>query len=419
MGKWKIYTPEGVQDYLFEDCFQKRNIEDNVRQLFRRWGFMEIETPTIEFFDTFTSGEEFLPQEKMFKFFDKQGRILVLRPDLTVPVARVVATRHKEMSLPVKYFYIGNCFRYNDAGGGKQSEFTQAGVEIIGATNIEAEAEVIATAIYASKACGLTNFQIDLGQVEFFKGIVEEAGLSDEEAEELRILIDKKDYLGVENLIKAHGVEGNLKKLILELPGLFGSKEILSKAENLTTNARSLNAIRYLRRVLEILEDYECSEYVSVDLGMVQSINYYTGLIFKGFTHSIGFPYLSGGRYDNLVSNFGRDCAAIGFSIGINMVLSALQRQKVEAVQQTVDTLIYCEENARSLGFKLCMEFRRNSLNVEMDILQKGMENAIAYSKAKNIGGIIRVFSDGNLEVHDLVNDTVINTNMKELTKEM
>lgn len=419
MSQWKIYTPDGVQDFLFKDCFQKKNIEEKVRKLFRSWGYMEIETPTIEFYDTFSSNNKLIPQEEMFKFYDQQGRILVLRPDLTIPVARVAATHDKDNTLPMKYFYVGNCYKYREMGGGRQKEYTQAGVELLGDSSVEADAEVIATAIYAAKAAGIEEFQIDIGQVEFFKGLIEEAGLDESEAENLRSSIDKKDYLGVEEIVKAQGVKSELKNLILELPGLFGSSEVLEKAERVALNERSQNAIKYLRELLGILEEYGLSQYVSIDLGMVQSLSYYTGIIFRGVTYDIGFPFISGGRYDKLVEKYGRSCPATGFSIGINLVLAALQRQKVELSEPKVDTLVFCENGARELGFKLSNVLRDMDVVVQLDFSNKSIEAAKDFAKAKGIGGVIRLFTDGKIEVYEIESGKVTNTTIEELAGDL
>ena len=167
LSKWKIYTPDGVQDILVDDCYQKRELEQKLRNLFRSCGFNEIEPPSIEFYDVFDSESSGIMQENMFKFFDQQGRILVLRPDITVPVARITATKYKDAVYPLRFSYIGNVYRYNDYGGGKQNEFTQAGVEILGVNTPESDAEVISIAVQALKTSGLESFQIDIGQVDF------------------------------------------------------------------------------------------------------------------------------------------------------------------------------------------------------------------------------------------------------------
>jgi len=417
LAKWKIYTPEGVQDILFEECFLKRNLEAKIRDLFRISGYYEVETPTFEFYDTFSADVDLTPQETMFKFFDQQGRILVLRPDATIPVARVVATKCRDMKYPLRISYIENTFRYNELGGGKQKEFTQAGAEILGVNTPEADAEVIATAINCVKACGIENFQIDIGQVEFFKGLMEETGLSEQHVEQMRVLIDRKDFLGIEELVKRYNIPEGLKELILELPRLFGSVDVIERVEKVTMNSRSLSALANLRQVLEILEDYNFSKYVSVDLGMVQSLNYYTGVIFRGFTYGVGFPILSGGRYDNLVENFGKKCPATGFSLGINMIMTALERQKADVGKPGVESLICYRREGRKTAFKLCEELRRQGVAIEMDISGSSMEDVKSYAKSKGIGGILYVLDDDKIEIHNLKSGEVITTTVGELVR--
>jgi len=415
MGKWKIYTPEGVQDTLFEDCFIKRNIESSIRDIFRMQGYLEIETPTMEFYDVFSSESELTPQEMMFKFFDNKGRILVLRPDYTVPAARVMATKLKDMQLPIKLSYIGSIFRYNELGGGNQKEFTEAGVEIMGVSTPEADAEVIVTSINVLKAAGLENFQIDIGQVEFFKGIMEETGLSEQDIEQIRVLIDTKDFFGIEALVKSHKICEELKSLILSLPSLFGSKEVIEKVKKITTNKKSLKALDNLSQVLDILTDYGVGKYISVDLGMVQSLNYYTGVIFKGFTYGVGFPIVKGGRYDGLVEKFGKKCPATGFSVRINMLMTALERQKIIKGKVTIDTIICYSSSGRKTAFDLCNELREQGMKVEIDITNSTLENIKLYAKSKGIGGILNILDSDSIEVYNLETDGLEKTSISAL----
>jgi ATP phosphoribosyltransferase regulatory subunit len=417
LAEWKIYTPEGVQDILQNECFFKKNLEDRIRKVFRSSGYYEVETPIVEFYDVFSTEENIIPQETMFKFFDQQGRILVLRPDITIPIARVAATKLKDAAYPLRISYIGNAFKYNELGGGKQKEFTQAGVEIIGVNTPEADAGVIATAIDAVKATGLENFQIDIGQVEFFKGLMEETGLSAEETEKMRVLIDRKDFLGIEELVKEHNIRDDLKELILDLPKLFGSTDVIDRVEKYPINERSIKALNNLRSIINILDDYGLSKYVSVDLGMVQSLNYYSGTIFRGFTYGVGFPILSGGRYDRLVEKFGKSSPATGFSMGINMVMMALDRQKIEFEKPRVDTLVCCSEEGRKTAFRICETLRKQGLVVEMDINGGDFEAARNYAGLKGIGGILKVLDDENIEVHNLEKGEVSKVTISELLK--
>ena len=417
MPKWKIYTPDGVQDILYEECHLKRNLEQRFRSLFTSCGYNELETPTIEFYDVYASDQGAMPQENMFKFFDQQGRILVLRPDITVPVARITATKCKDAAYPLRFSYIGNVFRYNDYGGGKQNEFTQAGIEALGVSTPESDAEVISIAIKALKASGLESFQVDIGQVEFFNGIMEDTGLPDEEASKVRMLIDRKDYVGLEEFLKRRDISDDLKELICGLPGFFGSAEVLDRVEAFKMNKRSREALENIRQVLGILEDYGLGQYVSVDLGMLRGLEYDTGIIFRGFTYGVGFPVLTGGRYDRLVGEFGMNCPATGFSLGINLIMMALQRQKVEVDKPGTDSLVCYNEKGRKTAFELCDELRKQGLVVELDIAGSSREEALGYAAARNIGGVIRIVDEDTVVIHYMTSGETAEVKISDLLK--
>lgn len=417
MSKWKIYTADGVQDILYEDCYLKKSLEQKLRTLFTSCGFLELETPTIEFYDVFASDEGAMPQENMFKFFDQQGRILVLRPDITVPVARITATKYREAAYPLRFSYIGNVFRYDDYGGGKQNEFTQAGIEVLGVNTPESDAEVISVAIQALRASGLESFQVDIGQVEFFNGLMEETGLAEEDTSQVRMLIDRKDYVGLEEFLKRCDIREDLKKLIFDLPGLFGSVDVIDRVEALELNKRSRDALENVRQVLKILDDYSLGQYVSVDLGMLRGLAYDTGIIFRGFTYGVGFPILTGGRYDRLVGEFGGDCPATGFSLGVNLIMMALQRQKIATEKPGTDSFICYTGAGRKVAFELCSELRKQGLVVELDIANCTADEAIRHAAAKNIGGVISIVDEDTVEVHYIQSGEVARVKISELLK--
>lgn len=394
MKRWNIYTPEGVQDILFESCRQKRLLEDKIRKTFRLYGYREIETPTIEFYDVF-SENGLIKQESLYKFCDSKGRLLALRPDFTVPVARIAATKLKDEVFPIKCCYIGNTFSFDELGGGRQNEFTQAGCELLGINSPEADAEIIAMAIEALKATGIDEFQIDIGQVGFFKGLMEESGLDGNEIEEVREFIDQKNLVGVEQVMDRHKVKSELKKIILDLPRLFGSKDILQKINFGDIGKGAANALVNIKEVLEILEDRNLAGYVSIDLGMVQSMNYYTGIVFRGYTHGVGFPVLSGGRYDRLVTLFGRDLEATGFSLGVNMVLMALERQKKLIPEKQEGVLITYDDRARRLAGDYCRELIAQGIPAELDILKEGTGKSREYAVSKGFSRIVHINTDG------------------------
>lgn len=425
MARWNIYTPEGFRDVLFEECYAKRNIENKIRDIFRSRGFLEIETPALEFYDAFSPESGLIEQETMFKFFDGQGRILVMRPDATIPAARVAATKFTDKDMPLKISYICNTFRYNELGGGRLKEFTAAGVEIIGEGKPEADAEVIATAIKTIISVGIESFQIDLGQMQFFKGIMEDSGLSEQETEQIRALIDRKDFIGVEEIVRVKGLNENLRTLILGLSGFYGSIDVIEKLRALTSNRRALTALDNLERVYNILKDYGYEKYISMDLGMLQNPNFYTGIIFKGFTYDVGFPILRGGRYDGLVAKFGKELPATGFSMGINLLMSALERQNEELEKPRIDTVVGYEESGKNEGenkqdlrreaIAICEELRRQGLKAELDLICRGRAAIEEYAKNKGIDGYLYVKGEGLIEVCNITIGEVRELNRAEL----
>ena len=320
---WKLYIPEGSQDILSEQCFLKRKTENAVLDVFRHGGFEEIAPPTMEFFDSFSGQRDIIPEENMIKFVDEQGRIVVLRPDLTVPCARVAATKLKEQR-PLKLCYCQNVFRSKKDRHLDLKEITQAGCEIFGRGEAEADAETIATAIESLLKAGLRDFTVELGQVNYFKGLMNETELPFEEKDGLRHLIDKKDFLGLEQRAETLGIEGDLKKAITELPALYGKTDILDRIRGYRFGGKAMDAILNLSEVVEILKKGGYEKYLAIDLGMVSELSYYTGIIFQGFVPGFGTPILSGGRYDHLVEKFGHPTPATGFSLHINFLLETL-----------------------------------------------------------------------------------------------
>ena len=410
MGKWKLYTPDGTGDKLFGECYTKRRLEEMLRKQFAADGYLEIETPTIEFLDVFMNGRELISQEKMLKLFDRDGRILVLRPDATIPAARLAATKLKDDGFPRKLFYIGNIFRT-----GSEIEFTQAGVELLGSEAPEADAEVIAQAAEALKNAGLENFQIDIGQVGFFKGIMEETGLSEDEIEQIRTLIDAKDFVGIEVLVKSHEIDDYLKKLIFDMPRLFGPASILDGLDRSKLNKAALDAIDNLRNVIAILNEYGLEKYISVDLGIVQSLNYYTGTIFKGFTYGVGSPVLSGGRYDGLVERFGRKSPATGFSLSVNVLMAALEGQKIEMPGPEIDSLVAYTQSARASAIKVGRVLRKEGLVIDILPGPIDSDGACECADKRGIGGVVYLGEKNQIRIYDRKAGTVVETTTEKM----
>lgn len=396
---YKKHTVEGSQDFLFKECFIKKSIEEKLKTMYKLHGYFEIETPTMEFYDVFAEDRDIISTETMFKFYDQLGRILVLRPDMTVPIARVAATKLREENCPLRISYSGKMFRFREAGFGGQKELSQLGTELLGVLSPEADAEIISMAINSLLAAGFDNFQIDIGQVEFFKGLMENGEFTEGEIEAIRSLIDKKDMLGVEQILKKHEIGDDLKEIILNLPSFFGNIDIIEKIKAMKLNKNSFEAICYLEKVVNLIKDNGLERYITIDLGMVQKLNYYTGVIFKGFTYGVGFPILSGGRYDTLIGKFGNDCPAVGFSINIDMVMEALQRQSIELPEPKIDVLLGCKNEIRGKALILAKILREKGFIVETDILNSTYEDLKQSAESRKINTVIYVKDKDIVEV--------------------
>ena len=340
MKKRFVHTPEGVRDIYGPEYTKKLAIEALLHKKFRSYGYQDIQTPTFEFFDVFSKEIGTTPSKELYKFFDKEGNTLVLRPDFTPSIARCAAKYFMEETLPVRFCYSGNTFTNTSNLQGKLKEVTQMGVELIGDGSVEADAEAIALVVDSLLAAGLNDFQVSIGDVEFFRGLCREAGLNADTELALRDLISEKNYFGAEDLLIQEKVSENYRESLLKVTELFGNYEAIEEAKKLVSNPVSEEALNRLEKLYERLKAYQADKYITFDLGILSKYNYYTGVIFKAYTYGIGDVIVKGGRYDSLLEKFGKDSPAIGFVIVVDDVLEALSRQNIEVDVQTNDTLV-------------------------------------------------------------------------------
>ena len=329
MSRKLVHTPEGVRDIYGDEKERKTIVEGLLSEKIRGYGYRDIQTPTFEFFDVFSKEVGTTPSKELYKFFDKEGNTLVLRPDFTPSIARCAAKYFMDEDVPIRLWYQGNTFSNTSNLQGKLKESTQMGAELIGDPSVYADAEMIAMTIEALSHAGLSEFQISIGNLEFFKGICAQAGLDEDTELELREFISGKNYFGAEELLDSIHAPAQDKEALLKVSELFGSVDILQEAKKAVSNERSLAAIERLEHLYRVLTDYGVEKYVSFDLGMLSKYNYYTGIIFKGYTYGVGDAIVKGGRYDNLLAHFGKKAPAIGFVILVDDLLSAMNRQGV------------------------------------------------------------------------------------------
>lgn len=401
MKKKLLHTPEGVRDLYNKECASKISLQKSIHNVLSLYGYNDIQTPTFEFFDIFNEERGSIDSKDMYKFFDREGNTLVLRPDITPSIARCVAKYYNDTDLPIRLSYIGNTFINNSGLQGKLKEFTQIGAELINDGSVDGDAEVIAMVIDSLLESGLEEFQVELGQVEFFKGLAEEAGMDVETQEYLRELIERKNFFGVEGLLSTLNISEELKAVFLKLPELYGGVEIFEKAKKLTKNDRAIKAIERLETLYTIINEYDLSKYVSFDLGMLSHYKYYTGIILKAYTYGTGDAIVTGGRYDNLLRQFGKTAASVGFAINVDDLMIALNRQNIEIPVKYNNTMILYKASEREMAIKLAGHFRSTGINIEMvgKKENKELEDYVKFAKKNHVGGIFYIEDDQVINV--------------------
>lgn len=367
MKRQLLHTPEGVRDIYNDECEKKLILQDDLLKVQKQYGYHPIQTPTFEFFDTFGREIGTTPSKDLYKFFDREGNTLVLRPDITPSIARCAAMYFSEENMPIRLCYMGNTFLNNSSYQGRLKESTQLGAELLGDSTVDADAEIIAMVIDCLKKAGLKEFQLSVGHAEFFRGLTDAAGLNEEQEEELHDLISNKNYFGVTEFAETLNLNDNLKALFGMLGNLYtGADELQTAKKYAAAYPRILTAIERLEELHQVLKIYGIDKYVSVELGIVSNYQYYTGIIFAGYTFGSGEPIVKGGRYDELLTYFGKESASIGFAIVIDQLMAALSRQKIEIPVQYQNELIIYDAKMRSEAIKKAMELRADGGNVEL-----------------------------------------------------
>ena len=319
-----LHTPEGVRDIYGSEFVQKFELQQLLYRVLAGQGYQGIETPTFEFFDVFSREVGTVPSRELYKFFDKEGNTLALRPDMTPSIARAVS-KYFHDETPIRLCYMGNTFINYDKYQGRLKETTQLGAELMGEESVEADVELLSVLIEALKAAGLREFQVSVGQVEFFKALLKEAGIGSEAEESLRRLIADKNRFAAEELLADYELAGELREAFLEMTTLSGTTEVIEQARALTGNEEALRALARLEAIYEGLKEKGCEKYITFDLSMLSKYNYYTGIVFRAYSYGYGEPVAKGGRYDTLLSHFGRQLPAVGFAIVIDQLQRALR----------------------------------------------------------------------------------------------
>ena len=344
-----LHTPEGVRDSYGRENTAKQAALEEISKKIHLYGYKDIQPPSFEYFDVFSNEIGTTPSRELYKFFDKEGNTLVLRPDFTPSVARCAAKYFMEEKRPLRFCYQGNTFCNTSDLQGKLKETTQIGAELMNDGGIEADGEMIAMLIECLLSAGLTEFQISVGNVEYFKGICEYLDMEPALEAALRDEISQKNYFAAEDLLKSEGYTKAQRDLFLQIRDVMDTAEDLGKAAQTAPNERAFSAVKRLIDVWEVVDAYGLSRYVSFDLSLLSKYHYYTGIIFKGYTYGTGEPIASGGRYDQLLSYFGKKAPAIGLMISIDPLMEAMRRQHIQDVSEPeIRRIYYNKENYRS-----------------------------------------------------------------------
>lgn len=352
-----IHTPEGVRDTYGKELRCKNTVKGKLRDTLHLYGYRDIETPTFEFFDIYSNEVGTTPENEMYRFFDKEGNMLALRPDFTPSIARCAAKYFVDDSMPMRLCYEGNAFNNTSELQGKLKETTQMGAELIGDCSSESDGEIISLVIESLLNSGLKDLNVCMGDAGYFKGICDAAGLSEEITMEVRNLISMKDYFGAEEYLNNNNVDKKYVKAILDVTKITSIKD-LDKAEALVDNDRSLSAIKHLKAVYDVVCSYGLEKYVSVDLGMLSKFNYYTGMLFKAYTYGTGDAIVKGGRYDSLLGKFGKPSSAVGFVFLVDDIMTALNAGDLLPEIKVDETWIVYNEANKNAAISKAKELR-------------------------------------------------------------
>ena len=326
MNNRVLHTPEGMRDLYGEAKQRKRAMMRAMRDVFINYRYEEMETPSIEYFDVFGSDIGTTPSKELYKFFDRDGNTLVLRPDFTPSVARAVSMHCSDDAFPVRVSYEGSTFVNSAEYEGRLKEATQMGVELIGDGSPEADAEVLSLTCETLLAAGFTEFQISIGEVDFFKSLAERSALPETVVEEVRRMISMKNFYGVGEILKRENYAGDVAEALIKMPQLFGGAEVLEEAAAYAGSAREKQVLDRLHAMQENLQAKDLARFVAYDFGMLSKMNYYTGIIFAAYTYGTGEPVAKGGRYDELLGHFGAAHPAVGAGFYIDQLTAAHAR---------------------------------------------------------------------------------------------
>ena len=389
MRNYAKITPEGTRDYLFEEVYAREAIKRKLSRVFELAGYAPVSTPHMEFNELFRRQTADWLAEGHYHATDSRGRLLVLRPDSTLPIARIAATRLQHAALPLRLYYHQSAFRRSRFYAGHSDEIMQSGVELLGASGLRADLEVLSCAVDALRACEAPRFRIELGHADIFGCLTQSLDVNEALHERLVAATQAKNLPALRELLAPFGNDPAAKAL-LALPKLFGGEEVFARA-------RELFKLPGLKRALECLDGFYAQlkalglhGCVDIDLGLVRGWNFYTGLIFLGYIEGSGKPVLAGGRYDNLLGELGRPAAAVGFVVQLDALAEALLVAGNCPAAPAVEALVFAEAGREAEAVRRAAELRAEGRACVIAACET-LEEAKALADARGIADVIAV----------------------------
>ncbi len=370
MSKKLLHSPEGVRDIYGAELLQKKEIEHALSDVIRSYGFAPVSTPSFEYFDVFAGGLTTIASRNLFKFFDREGNTLVLRPDITPSIARAAAMYFCDEKKPLRLYYKGNIFINHSRYQGRLAESTQMGAECIGDGSVDADAQMIALAIDCLLRSGLERFSVSIGHVDILKELSRLLGLSSEDAEALQEMVYHHNALAVDRFLSERVSDGDLRRLFSLVTGVYRTPDEWADLRAVAEPYPGIaGALDRMAQIHEILQMYGADGYVTYEPGLVLSYEYYTGVVFAGYGAGTGQPVATGGRYDGLLANFGMDACAIGFALALDALLAAVNRQGNRPLPQPETAEIFYTPAARRTAIERATRLRAEGHNVILTVV--------------------------------------------------
>ncbi len=401
MRRYDLITPEGTRDYLFEECALKRIVENRTREIFKSMGYSRLITPGLEFYDVFSLNSRYFPQEELCKLTDQKGRLMVVRPDSTMPIARVAATRLKDAPLPLRLYYTQPVYNFAPSLKGRSTEVHQTGIELIGSESRMADVEVISAALSVLSTVGKDvpvklgmNCSLELGDVRIFRELMHRLTATPAQKEEIRDLIEAKNYPALNDMLDKLG-DDRITRALRKLPTLFGGEEVFARAAEVFQDERIQAILDSMQALYRTIRSLAGETNVIVDLGLVNKTDYYTGLVIKGYMEGYGEEVISGGRYDKLLADFGYDVPAVGMAVNVDAVANVIGK-KYAPRAVPADVLVAAEAGYEAAAVLCADKLRETGLCVEYAL---DAETAEEHARTRGIARLIRIGAEGEKEV--------------------